>query len=235
MTAPPDLGEHAEAIARLYSANPMIRVVNYHNTPRVRADQLREELAHYGQLFSSVNEDELAEYMTTGRWVKSKPGLIVAVYEGFRNGYDVLAPLLEEHGLTGWFFIITKFLNCPVDDQLTFTEGHRIRMQTREYSDGRYALTWNELRELDRKHVIASHTRSHPELSILDLETLEREVVGAQEDLQEQLGHRVRTFSSRTGPAYGEYPDIDRFVASAGYEFVFSNFRVQRVRAPGSR
>jgi hypothetical protein len=224
-----NISEHAGALARLYGANPMIRAVNFHNTPRIRADQFRRELEHYSRRFSPVNQDELSEYLTTRRWNKSKPGLIIAVYEGFRNNYDVLAPLLEEFGFVGWFFIITGFLDCPVKDQLGFAEGHRIRMNTREYADGRYAMTWDELREIDRKHVIASHTRTHPQLSELPFAEIEREVVGAQEDLFGQLGRTVRAFSSRTGPAFGEVPEIDRCVEAAGYDLIFSNFRIQKL------
>ena len=102
-------------------------------------------------------------------------------------------------------------------------------MRTREYGDGRYALTWDELRELDRKHVIASHTRSHWRLSTLNPATVEREIVGAQEDFEKHLGHKVRTFCSMKGPASGEDPSVDRLVVAAGYDFVFSNFRIQRV------
>ncbi len=221
-------------LAELYSAKPIIRAVNFHNTSRARAAQYDRELAYYSQFFSSVNEDELDEYVTTGRWHKRKPGLIVGVYEAFRNGYDVLAPMLEQYGFTGWFFVITGFVNAAIEDQLSFTEEHRIRMRTREYPDGRYAMTWDELRELDRKHTIASHTRSHLQLAVLDPATLEQEIVGAQQDLEEQLGHKTRTFSSRTGPAAGESPSVDRLVAAAGYDFVFSNFRIQRVRAVSS-
>jgi hypothetical protein len=226
----PTFSERVATLESLYSAAPLIRAVNFHNTSRAKADQYDLELAHYSKFFSSVNEDDLDEYITTGRWRKPKPGLIVAVYEGYRNGYDVLAPLLERHGLTGWFFIITGFINAPVRDQLPFALSHRIGMQTREYpDDARYALNWEELRALDRKHVIASHARSHTRLSALDPATLEREVVGAQEDFIKNLGHPVRTFSSLTGPAHGEFPATDRLVASAGYNFVFSNFRIQRI------
>ncbi len=220
----------AALLEELYRANPVIRTVNFHNTPRERADQYDRELEHYGRLFTSVNEDELSQYMATGCWQKSKPGLIIAVYEAYRNGLDVLAPLLEKHGFIGWFFVITGFVNAPVQEQLAFTKQHRIRMQTREYADGRYALTWDELRQLDQRHVIASHTRSHWQLSHLDPSVLESEIVGAQEDLTQNLGHPVRTFCSLKGPAFGDNPVADRLVERAGYEFVFSNLRVQRIK-----
>jgi hypothetical protein len=231
VSASPTFREGVASLEKLYRTNRVIRAVNFHNTSQARAAQYDRELAYYSQLFCSVNEDELDEYVATGTWRKPRPGLIIAVYEGYRNGYDVLAPLLDRHGFIGWFFVVTGFVNSAVADQLSFSEGHCIRMQTREYPDGRYALTWDELRELDRKHVIASHTRSHTQLSTLGITTLEREIIGAQEDLEEHLGHKVRAFSSFKGPAFGENPSVDRLVLEAGYNFVFSNFRIQRVSA----
>jgi peptidoglycan/xylan/chitin deacetylase (PgdA/CDA1 family) len=140
-------------------------------------------------------------------------------------------PLIEKYGFIGWFWMITSFINDPVSDQRRYAEHHDIDMLTHEYPDGRYALTWDELRQIDRKHVIASHTRSHTLLSKLSPEVQYKEVVGSQEDFKKNLGHPVRGFVSLTGPAYGENPAIDRLIDKAGYDFAFSNFRIQRIRA----
>ncbi len=43
------------------------------------------------------------------------------------------------------------------------------------------------------------------------------------------LGHPVRSFVSLTGPPYGENAVTDELVRESGFEFVFSNFRIQRV------
>lgn len=221
--------EQAESVEKTLAANPLVRAVNFHNTSRAQKDKYERQLAHYSQFFSSVNAAELDNYLATGQWHKPKPGLIVSVYEGYRNSFDVLAPLLDQYGFIGWFFIITGFLNSKVEDQLAFAGAHRIHMETREYPDGRYAMTWDEVRKLDAKHVIASHARSHTQLSSLTPAVAEREVVGSQEDFQKELGHKVRAFVSLTGPPYGENPSTDRHIESAGYDLVFSNFTIQRL------
>jgi hypothetical protein len=231
VNTPPTFTGVAGTLAEEFATHPLIRAVNFHNTPRSRTDLLERQIAQYSRFFSSVTEDDLDQYMTTGQWHKSKPGLIVSVFEGYRNSYEVLVPLLEKYGFVAWFFMITGFLNCPVPNQRTWAEHHDVDMVTHEYSDGRYALTWEELRQLDQKHVIASHTRSHTLLSQLSPEVQYQEVLGAQEDLRKNLGHRVRAFVSLTGPAYGENLAIDRLINEAGYDTVFSNFRIQRISA----
>jgi len=223
--------EAAEAFGRSLAANPMIRAVNFHNTPRTREGELREQLAHLSRARSPVSEADLDAYLATGRWHKTKPGVIVALYEGYRNGYDVILPLLEEFRLVGWFFIITGFVKAPPAEQLSFAKAHDIGLASPEYPDGRHALSWSELREIDRKHVVASHTRSHVWLANLDDTARESEIVGSQRDFQEHLGHPVRTFVSYGGPVYGSSPASDTLIDRAGYQFVFSNLKIQRLRA----
>lgn len=231
MTDTPTFAQHAAELERLYATHPLIRAVNFHSTSRAKADQYDRELAGYSRSYSSVNQDELDDYLVTGKWHKEKPGLIVSIYEGYRNGYDVLLPLVEKHGFIGWFFVITGFINAPVKEQLPFALSHDIDMLTREYPDGRYALTWDELRIIDRKHVIACHSRSHTELALLPRAEREEEVIGSQEQFKKHLGHPVRTFVSLFGPAHGENKLTDELVEQAGYDFVVSNFKIQRIHA----
>jgi peptidoglycan/xylan/chitin deacetylase (PgdA/CDA1 family) len=229
---PPSFSESASIHAELFATRPLIRAVNFHNTSRAAADQYERQIEGYSRSFSSVNAKELEDYLTTGEWHKPKPGLIVSVFEGYRNSYEVLVPILERYGFIAWFFMITSFINAPVADQLNYAEHHDIDMLTHEYPDGRYALTWAQLRELDKKHVIASHTRSHTLLTSLPPDVQRQEVIGSQEDFKKELGHPVRAFVSLTGPAYGENAAIDHLIDEAGYGIVFSNYRIQRIRPP---
>jgi peptidoglycan/xylan/chitin deacetylase (PgdA/CDA1 family) len=142
--------------------------------------------------------------------------MILAFYEGYRNGYDVILPLLEKYRLTGWFFVITGFVDASPADQLRYADLHGIDMASREYDDGRYALSWNELMDIDRKHVVASHALSHEELAPMDDAARRAEVLGSQETFLRNLGHPVRTFVSRGGPAYGDHDATDRLIDAAG-------------------
>ncbi|MBV9697957.1 MAG: polysaccharide deacetylase family protein [Gammaproteobacteria bacterium] len=213
-----------------FEHNPVIRAVNFHSTPASRRDQYERQLASYSRAFSSVNEAELLAYLRTGHWQKDKPGLIVSVFEGYRNSFEVLAPLLDRYGFVGWFWLITGFLNSPVPQQRDFAEHHDIDMQTHEYPDGRYALTWQEVRLLSRRHVMACHSRSHTLLAPLSPEQQREEIVGPQADFRRELRRPARAFVSLTGPAYGENAVTDRLIDEAGYELVLSNFRIQRIR-----
>lgn len=230
MTGTTSFAARVDEIGKAFASNPVIRAVNFHNTSRAQTDHYDKQLELYSRKYSSVNQDELDEYLTTGRWHKPKPGLIVSVFEGYRNSYEVLTPLIEKHGFIGWYWVITGFINTPVRQQLSYADHHDIDMLTHEYPDGRYALTWDEIRKLDRRHVIACHTRSHTLLSGLPADARREEVVGSQDQFRKHLGHPVRSFVSLTGPPYGTDAVTDRLIDAAGFDFVFSNFRIQKIR-----
>ena len=229
MTRAATFEAHVTELEKSFGTHPLIRAVNFHSTSRTRVEIYDRQLEQYSRSFSSVNEAELQEYLTTGVWRKSKPGLIVSVFEGYRNSYEILNPLIEKYGFVGWYWVITGFINTPIPEQLAYAEHHDIDMMTHDYQDGRYAMTWEELRQLDKKHVIACHTRSHMLLADMDAATRRVEVIGSQEEFKKNLGHPVRSFVSLTGPAYGEDPLTDGLVDEAGFEFVLSNFRIQRI------
>jgi peptidoglycan/xylan/chitin deacetylase (PgdA/CDA1 family) len=231
VTVAPTFAGRVDELQRVFGAHSLIRAVNFHSTSRARAADYDRQLEQYARRFSSVNEAELREYLTTGRWHKDKPGLIVSVFEGYRNSYEILHPLIEKHGFVGWYWVITGFIDTPVTQQLDYADHHDIDMLTHEYPDGRYALTWEEIRRLDQHHVVCCHTRSHMLLSQFDLKTRRDEIIGSQDRFRKNLGHPVKSFVSLTGPAYGEDSATDTLVREAGFEFVFSNFRIQRIGA----
>lgn len=211
---------------------PSIRVVNYHLTPAARADALDRELAALAASYAPVQQDDLAEYLATHRWPMRRPGVLPVFYNGYRNNFDVALPLLDKHGLTGWFMAVTGFSSCPPDGQAAYAVGHHLTMLPDEYADGRLALSWGELRQMDTFHVVASHTRSHTRASLTDAALLDGEIFGAQQDFIRELGHPVRACAWLFGGGYGENPVADAALRRAGHEFLLSNFAVQRLPQP---
>jgi peptidoglycan/xylan/chitin deacetylase (PgdA/CDA1 family) len=217
----------ADNIARAFDAGAVIRTVNFHLTPARRTLEYDRQFALYAAHFASVTQDDLDCVMRTGRWKKPKPGLILAFYNGYRNNFDVARPLLEKHGLVGWFFVVTGLVNAA--DQRGFAVNHNITCGDDKSADGRLALSWDEIAALDGPHVVASHTRNHSRASI-DPTRLPDEVGGSQKDFVCRLGHPVRAIAWNGGASYGEYQAADQAVDAAGFQFVVSNLKIQRLR-----
>ncbi len=229
MTAPVSFVQRTAEVAGLMATRPLMRALNFHSTSTWGAKVLETQLEHCSRHFSTANEEELDTYLVSGQWHKPKPPMILAFYEGYRNGYDVILPLLQRYDLVGWFFVITGFVETEPEQQFSFANRHGIGLEVGEYPDDRCALSWDELREIDQSHVVACHASTHEELAPMDSATQQVEIIGSQRLFEEQLGHPVRSFVSRSGPPYGEDPAVDRLIREAGYQIVFSNYRIQKI------
>ncbi|MBE7180232.1 MAG: polysaccharide deacetylase family protein [Terriglobus roseus] len=222
---------HGDAGAErvMLRSSPLIRTANFHNVPTYRVAEVDAQLKHWSTAFSSVNQEELDRYLATGMWHKSRPGLLIAIFNGYRNGYDNMRPLLEKYGFVGWFYVPTLFVSEPAAKQRQFVSTRTLKIIENEYPDGRYALSWAEIKAMDGRHVIACHTRNHARLQLDNLDYLENETVGPQLDFQKHLGHPVRAFASLSGQPYGEHGPSDRAIDRAGYQFITSNYKIQRI------
>ena len=207
-----------------------LRVVNYHLTPACHAAVYDREFAALSARYDPVTEDALVDYLATGHWPMGRDGVLPVFYNGYRNNYDVARPLLEKHGLVGWFLAVTAYSSCPAAAQTAFAASRTLTTIAVEYPDGRSALSWDELRMLDGRHVVGSHTRNHTRVGMDDPAVVEAEIVGAQDDFMRELGHPVRALAWLYGGRYGENPVADGAVNRAGYQLLFSNFAVQRLR-----
>ncbi|MGE6737229.1 polysaccharide deacetylase family protein, partial [Streptomyces sp. NPDC059900] len=166
-----------------------LRVVNYHNTPHADTDKIRGELKTLAEHFSAVTLEDLDQFRTTGRWHKSRPGVIPVFYEGYRNNAEVAAPLAEEAGLTAWFFICTAFLDVPVADQYDYANAHNIDLVQENAKGERLAMTWDDVAELSRRHVVTPHTANHAEAASLHTGAdLEREIFEPKRRMDEVTG-----------------------------------------------
>jgi hypothetical protein len=91
-----------DAVAAAFEAGAVIRTVNFHLMLERRRADYERQFALYAQYFDPVTAEDLDRVMTTGQWHKSRPGLILAFYNGYRNNFDVARPLLDRHGLVGF-------------------------------------------------------------------------------------------------------------------------------------
>jgi peptidoglycan/xylan/chitin deacetylase (PgdA/CDA1 family) len=235
-TAGPASPDHA--LYRALAGGRYVRAVNFHATPERQAGQLEEQLSRLAEAFAPVSYEDLARLVQTGDWYHDRPGVILNFFDGFRDNFGVVAPILDRLNMVGWFFVVSGWIAAPPEDQRSFARRHAIDLPYHEEDlppDGRLALTPEELRDLaERGHVVASHTRTHVSASPgalpgLQPVTLEREASASKHDLEEIVGKPVGALAWLEGAALGSNAAADRAVARAGYELLFANHAVQSV------
>lgn len=227
-SAPPILVDLAAGMAR----SRAIRLVNFHATPRYREAEFRRQIEEYSQIFVPLTPDNFADAVD-GRWKHARPGLMPALFEGYRDNLDVLLPILEEYGFTGWFFLPTGFLTVPAEEQRSYAANHELYLpETDEYPGERIALTWDEAREIARRgHAFACHTRTHNAVTPnTPGAVLHDEIVASKAEMEAELGAVVEIFCWLEGAAIGVNAEADAMLRNAGFRYLFSNFKIQKLQ-----
>jgi peptidoglycan/xylan/chitin deacetylase (PgdA/CDA1 family) len=221
-----DFGQYIASV----DAGRVLRVVNFHNTAAGAAGNLRSHLEHLRRDFVTIGRDELDELFQTGRWHGERPPVLPVFYEGYANHAAVAAPILDELDITAWFFIPTVFVDVPLAEQEAFADAHSIDLVEEERGATRLALTWDEIADLSKRHVIAAHTGTHERIDrIRTDEDLEREIFGPYRQILAVTGQAPIATAFLGGSGIGHTPRVDAAVREAGYPYVFSNSRLQRL------
>ena len=207
-----------------------VRAVNFHATIVRDKEKLERQLEGYARHFSNVTVADLDRFLDTGIWHKEKPGLIPAVFEGFRDHFDVMAPLLDQYGLIGWFHIPSFYPDVPVAEQAEYGEVHQLHAHPDEYPDGRCAMNWDEIRAIAKKHVLCCHSGSHYQIPLDSSdEDMERDIVQAKHHLERMAEAPCEVYCWLYGEEFSYNPRAAEYIRKAGFRYVVGNLKVERV------
>lgn len=222
--------ETAQDLSTGFRTGRAIHLINYHATPSTCEDEYRTQIAACAGRFASLGDVGIDGLMN-GK-LDGKPVLAPILFEGFRDNYDVILPILEEFGFAAWFFIPSHFINVPPRRQRIFAARHDLTYGPDEYVGDRIAMSWAELRDAHRRgHFVACHSRNHTALHPdTPDDILHDEIVVAKQELEDGLGAEVNTFCYLYGAEYGLNPRADAMLMQAGYRYLFSNFRLQKLQ-----
>lgn len=171
-------GHHAR-IARLYD-DRADAVLRYHSVGGGFYDSIPPERFRRDVEYLQRNHEivDLPEVLGPG----SADRVALTFDDGYRDFHRNVLPILREYDVPATVFVIAD----AVDDR-SFVHNDKYDY---EYMDR------SELADLADEPLVTvgNHSRSHPDLSELSRAELEREIVGAQRDLEELLGTEVRRF-----------------------------------------
>ncbi len=128
----------------------------------------------------------LAEQVAGCSAAKDMGGTLSITFDdGYRDNFEVAAPILRKLGLPATFFVVTGFVG-------TRTVASWDRKLPRQPG----WMDWDQLRELAAQGFdIGSHTDTHVDLGTADEETARLELETSKRKLDEQLGKPVRLFA----------------------------------------
>ncbi len=128
--------------------------------------------------------------------------VLLSFDDGFLDFAEQAAPVLREHG----FPAVVYLPAARIGGQEDWSAPHG--------GDPRALMSWDHVRGLAAEGVsFGGHSLSHPDLTTLDDETLEREVAGSADRIADELGQRPATFA----PPYGATDPRVRAVLARHY------------------
>jgi len=201
---------------------PALPILAYHRvTPRatnhmvVAPELLREHLrALRDSGYTAITPDEWYDALHGRHTLPPKP-VMITFDDAWRDQYEYALPILDEHGVRAAFFAYTSTIGSPG------------------------TMSWDELRDVARRgHIVGCHTATHSDLArpfgheSADQygRRLQREIVEARHNLEQQLGVSVQHFCY----PYGYYnSNVIALVRAAGYRTAMTvNPAVNDARTP---
>lgn len=212
----------------LIAAHGPLRVVNWHTTPARTAGALRDRLRALTARYDALDLAGLDALFDGER--RTRPAFVPVFYEGYADHVTVAAEVCAELGIAGWFAVCTGFVDCPVPEQEVFARSHWIALADPPAPDERLAMTWPEVAQLSRDHVVFPHTASHDGIAetVTDGD-LDREVSEPKRRMDAVTGRSSAPFAWMGGTPYGTSARHDDAVLRAGYRYVVSNTMIQRL------
>jgi peptidoglycan/xylan/chitin deacetylase (PgdA/CDA1 family) len=162
-------------------------------------DLTPKELEKHFQMIKSsqvtpISINRLIAHLRTGSPLPKKP-IILTFDDGYAGHYKYAYPLLKKFGYPAVFAVHTSFIGVDTS---------------------RPHITWEQLKTIanDPLMTISSHSKTHPALTKISDQQLEKEIFESKQILERQLGQQISYF---TYP-YGNYDvRVQKMVAKAGY------------------
>jgi peptidoglycan/xylan/chitin deacetylase (PgdA/CDA1 family) len=169
----------------------LMRVLFFHGTPASYAAEFRRQIAWLKEHFELIDFETFTQRLAAPR-TTDRPALLLTFDDGFVSNYAVAAPILEDAGVRGVFFVVPTFsLAGEAESRAFFTE--KLHGKPERYER---AMTPAEIRDLaERGHTIGNHTYTHARLSVSPAAEYRHEILDAADTIESWIDRPVEAFA----------------------------------------
>lgn len=157
----------------------------------------------------------LAEQISRSQGVNAAGGtLSITLDDGYRDNFEVAAPILRKLGLPATFFVATGFIGTdnvpPWDQHLARQPGW---------------MNWDQVRSLrDQDFDIGAHTDGHIDLGAISPDSIRSELLKCRMKLKDELGVLPKLFAYPFGGKNNITNESIELVREAGFECCLGAF-----------
>ena len=171
-----------------------------HPSLTVTTEQFERQMAWlHARGYSTINCQEWLAWGTRAEPPPAKP-ILITFDDAYADLETTALPVMAKYGFRGVIFAITGRLGLPTP------------------WDGMATMSLDQLlRCAERGMEIGCHTRTHPDLRMLDAGELDREIGGSRDDLQ-KAGLRPISLAY----PFGHYNEAARKAAEAEFQLAFT-------------
>jgi peptidoglycan/xylan/chitin deacetylase (PgdA/CDA1 family) len=171
-----------------------VRVFYLHGIAAMQAERFRHQISWLRKHFEVIDFGTFKRLFDgTAVLEDDRPAALLTFDDGFANNYHVAAPLLEEAGMRGVFFVVPQFAAARGPDARRFYR-ERVRDVLPPFFEP--AMTPDQAADLSaRGHTIGNHTWSHARLSEVPEADYHREIVESAAVIESWIGTAVEAFA----------------------------------------
>lgn len=147
--------------------------------------------------------------------IPKEPLVAFTFDDGFEECATMIAPVLEEFGINGMFFVNPGFIDGDKEYVENFTNNIVL-------TPNKKAMTWQQVSDLHKRgHIIGAHTIDHYMINCNDESELFHQIVDCKKILEDKLQYECLYFAYPFGRLdHANKLSID--IACKHYKYVFS-------------
>lgn len=207
--------------------SPRVTVLLYHRVSdsardnlTVGVEQFDRQMALIGKYCQPVSLEKLLDYRAIPK--SKKPLVCVTFDDGYLDNYENAFLILQRHGISATFFVSTGIV----------ASDHPFPHDIKRGNEALPVMQWHHIKKMyNNGFLIGSHTVNHIDCAAETEETVWRELIVSQRDLQRELG-LTNIF---LGYPYGgmQHMNAERLelVKKAGYSACLSAYGGSNVNA----